>query len=592
MAAPVPDLGWLRLGSIFALPHGRKAPPPTGWTGIGAPYPDHDTQEAELIQAEPCNWGLRLRPGFLGIDVDAYHGGLETLEGLQAKLGPLPRGPWSSSGRGDGSAILYYRVPEGRLWLGSAGEGVDIIQPSHRYAVLPPSLHPEGRTYVGAAPYHGDEGQPPELPPEWVDCLCAGVMSERSASARPLAHLPVDGFADTWAGMADMKDALCIPADGRHDRLVKIAVRASHLWKAKYLTAATISAMVQAWWQTAMDDRSRLSEARRAVLWALAQRQAEMAAPPPPPIDRDPTPPSEAIRVSEPEPEDEDIDWMDWADDSVPTRARWHIDKLVPVGKIGSFFGASTVGKSLLALAVGVKLARSGVEVAYLDCEMAKDDQRQRMAAYEWLEAAVADGWAKNLRMGFPKRRLMLDLLEGDAETLRRWAGDAEVVILDSVTKFIGGEEDAIRTWETVHAAVASLGRTVLYIDHEAKHDQRQRGSSGKLNNLDLAFRVTRGGEGIGWNLECTKQRFSGADKIPEHQTYLLTPEGHFGGEARINPGAAIGLEQRLVNAFDSLGVDADWSDRKIADALRPHKLTFSYVDIRKLREMRGVTSG
>jgi putative DNA primase/helicase len=129
---------------------GRKYPPPNGWTGHGAPMPSAADVTAWQETHGDRNIGLRLPPGVLGLDVDAYPGkrGGETLAALVAKFGELPP-TWITTARTDGvSGIRLFRVPteiDGREinWPGEAGTHIEIIQTGHRYAVVWPSTNPE-----------------------------------------------------------------------------------------------------------------------------------------------------------------------------------------------------------------------------------------------------------------------------------------------------------------------------------------------------------------------------------------------------------------------------------------------------------------
>jgi hypothetical protein len=179
------DAAWLYGSpwSPFPLPPGKKFPPPSGRTGRDGV----DTTDAERGQwFDACrqpghvcgNVALRMPDGVLGIDVDAYGDkpGAATLAALEAQLGSLPAS-WRSTSRGveNPSGIRFYRVPSG-VRFHDAGPGIEVVQRVHRYAVVWPSIHPEGRVYRWVTP-EGREAGPrdvprpedlPELPPAWV----------------------------------------------------------------------------------------------------------------------------------------------------------------------------------------------------------------------------------------------------------------------------------------------------------------------------------------------------------------------------------------------------------------------------------------
>lgn len=150
--------GW---GGTLPLPEGKKESPPTGFTGKKAEYPTVEELKGWMIDSKYINGNICLRLGLIGetqwevvgIDVDHYEsGGKQKLGGdqlaeLENKFGPLPE-TWISSARTDGiSGIRYYRVPKGLGFRGKAAKDIDIISLGYRYAIVWPSLHPNGEIY-------------------------------------------------------------------------------------------------------------------------------------------------------------------------------------------------------------------------------------------------------------------------------------------------------------------------------------------------------------------------------------------------------------------------------------------------------------
>ena len=163
--------GW---SGVLPLPPQRKFSPPAGWTGREGRNPDDSQIEQWMSQVPDGNIALRLPPDVVGIDVDAYGNkpGRETLAALEENLGPLPP-TWISTSREDGvSGIRLFRC-QSDIEFPGGGPGIDIIQHHHRYTVVAPSVHPEGRIYHWITP----DGQRatafpsvddlPELPAAW-----------------------------------------------------------------------------------------------------------------------------------------------------------------------------------------------------------------------------------------------------------------------------------------------------------------------------------------------------------------------------------------------------------------------------------------
>lgn len=203
------DHGWF--GAI-PLPYKEKHPPPTGYIGHNAPHPDLDRIEkwlnGEDIEHHGGRSNIAIRLAgctqeyeILGIDVDHYKAGekdkrgYDQLKELEAQLGKLPE-TWISSSRTDGkSGIRYFLVPRGFAYRGKIASDIECISKGNRFAVVWPSIHPDGPTYwwfpPGIAPNKGGKsfwaeepylGQIPDakglplLPQAWHDYLTQGGM--------------------------------------------------------------------------------------------------------------------------------------------------------------------------------------------------------------------------------------------------------------------------------------------------------------------------------------------------------------------------------------------------------------------------------
>lgn len=183
--------GWT---SPLALPTGKKFPPPSGFTGRGARVPTEADFEAWGADGTRTNIALHLDDGIIGLDVDDYGDkpGAATLADLEAELGALPQ-TWKSTARPETvGGISYFRVPLGLEYVGGL-PGIEIVQAKHRYAVAPPSVHPNGSTYEWTHTGTGEVtleppqvSELPELPPRWVAALSEKATPKGSkAQAAP-----------------------------------------------------------------------------------------------------------------------------------------------------------------------------------------------------------------------------------------------------------------------------------------------------------------------------------------------------------------------------------------------------------------------
>jgi hypothetical protein len=104
------------------------------------------------------------RSGIVVLDVDAGHGGYETLTELILKYGKLPDTPVSETGSGGEHIFFKHPGVEIRNSAGKLGRGLD-IRGDGGYVVAPPSIHPNGKVYQWVV-------RPSEFPladmPEWM----------------------------------------------------------------------------------------------------------------------------------------------------------------------------------------------------------------------------------------------------------------------------------------------------------------------------------------------------------------------------------------------------------------------------------------
>lgn len=184
--------GWV---GVLPIPYRTKRLVARGWTGHGGGWPSWADVQSWIDSDAPDEGGgniaLRLPPDVLGVDVDAYgdKAGGATFAEAQERWGTLPP-TWMSTARDDGtSGIRLYRIPEGLRWPGQVGPGIETIHAGHRYAMVWPSLHPEGRVYrwyrpdglASTAPPRVDEL--PDLPDAWIAGLTGGEMAEQVSFA-------------------------------------------------------------------------------------------------------------------------------------------------------------------------------------------------------------------------------------------------------------------------------------------------------------------------------------------------------------------------------------------------------------------------
>lgn len=182
----------------FPLPEGKKYPPVIGVTGrINRVKPDNLKKIWDTAR-DGSNVGLRMQVkgnmDVIAIDVDHYESkqGRTFLNELMEELGDLHldeiprstrRGPKSQS------AQYFFRVPKGQEWESRACADVDIVQYTHRYSAVWPSVV-EGEQYrwyigeeVSDVPFVSDL---PKLPERWINHLARGKRGRAGSQRKPV----------------------------------------------------------------------------------------------------------------------------------------------------------------------------------------------------------------------------------------------------------------------------------------------------------------------------------------------------------------------------------------------------------------------
>lgn len=155
---------YLQLG-YEPIPLRGKTHPPAGSTGYAGEVTPEKVSEWSQKRSED-NTGLRALDTYIALDIDHdYDGktGADSIRELEADLGPLPL-TVSSTARGAASESRqrFYRVPGGMHFVTKPCKDVEIIQRSHRYSVVEPSVHPAtGQTYR----WYGADGKQLVTPP-------------------------------------------------------------------------------------------------------------------------------------------------------------------------------------------------------------------------------------------------------------------------------------------------------------------------------------------------------------------------------------------------------------------------------------------
>lgn len=186
---------------------------------------------------------------------------------------------------------------------------------------------------------------------------------------------------------------------------------------------------------------------------------------------------------------------------TVKDRPQWLVPPAIPAGRSTAFVAKAGHGKSLFLLDIVASLATGRailgrpagppMSVVYLDMEMIEDELAERLTdmGYDFTNDSTLQ---RNLHYYLLQDLDPLDTRKGGAQILEVAERDkAEVVVLDTLARVVGGDEneaDTFRAFAThTGAPLKVAGITVVRLDHMGKDvGKGSRGSSAKRDDVDV----------------------------------------------------------------------------------------------------------
>lgn len=531
------DAGWR---GVIPLPAEKKTPPPKGYTGYAGIDPSFADVYAWTEERSNGNVALHLPAWLVGIDVDAYGAkpGARTLADLEAKYGLLPRTTSSTSrGVGDPSRIRVFIAvpPQKRRWRDDL-DGIELIHVGHRYVIAEPSIHPEGRTYrwYAADGTRMDRFPAPHefaaLPQAWIDALTvegeptAGAgLGDNEIKAR-LASFRGGEPCDWVSRRLDKAVTAVREANGS----VHVAVRD---WSRTLVLGGfeghqgireALDDLNETFFRVVTDpnrsgDTRRAGEARgefyRLVRGAVDKAPAGVASECE--CERNASL-AESFRGKGESPEPKGVTKMDgdatverfprinWraAFAAGKPEPRWIVGRLFERGQQVALVGDGKAGKSLFELDHVAAMVRGAaflsdephepLRVVYVDRENEQGELVDRLLCLG-VAPDELDGLAY---YSFPAFSSQLNVERGAAELLALVDENAaDVVVLDTASRFITGNENDSETWlelyVQLHAKLKARGVAGVRIDHFGKDDAGgARGSSAKGQDVDQVWEM------------------------------------------------------------------------------------------------------
>jgi hypothetical protein len=157
-----------------------------------------------------ANIAVYLEPSELcAVDIDPRNGGLQTIEDIEAKYGPLKSDLLQLTGGGGEHRV--FKLPRNTSLPGKLGQGVDVK--ANGYIMLEPSNHISGGTYSWEASSDPRDGVIASPMPDWMRDLTAPKAPALDPGDTGLARImPISGEVK-----AELLQALvAIPSDERN----------------------------------------------------------------------------------------------------------------------------------------------------------------------------------------------------------------------------------------------------------------------------------------------------------------------------------------------------------------------------------------
>jgi hypothetical protein len=570
----------------YVLPVNRKTKHPG--SVVGKDWPSKSSRDAAQIAAwfAGSSDGLALhcgRSGAVAFDADKPElMPLVLLEEIDREKPPFQASRAGNDFRGH----YVFRQPQGRMiGNGTGALGGAWGEVRGRNGIIMAWPTPHSKAADGGEYQWLHTGPVPVLGPTVADILPDQITSEDAASDADIGTFLGEHRASARPELIDgviarFKAAL-EAGEGRHPSAVTAVC-----WAAREAQAGLydMRAALAALWPTFRDalrnesNRRPAAEWKGIVAWAIGQA----------PLD-DPAATFARLTAAEPFGSTEDgnelfdafprLNWHTlWEDDE---EEDWIVEPLIPARRLIALYSAPKIGKSLLMLelAVAVAVGKSVLgcrtpnaprRVLYVDFENdPKGDVRTRLTSMGY----GPDDLDNLVYLSFPSLAA-LDSAAGGAQLVAVVAAyGCEVVVIDTVSRAIKGEENENDTWLNFYRhtgkALKAGGIALVRLDHTGKDETKgQRGGSAKSGDVDAVWRMSVVKKDEVYQLDCEANRMPVSERsLVLHREKL--PHLHHRVDAA---GRASSFEIRVrevMDALDAAGVDRNAGRPTVKEALK-----------------------
>jgi KaiC/GvpD/RAD55 family RecA-like ATPase len=278
----------------------------------------------------------------------------------------------------------------------------------------------------------------------------------------------------------------------------------------------------------------------------------------------------------------------------------WIVEPLIPARRLVALYSPPKVGKSLLMLELAVHISRGtsvlGVtpdrprRVLYVDFENdPRGDIRERLVAMGFGPKDLG-GLAY---LSFPALAALDTAAGGEQLKAAVDVYGCEVVVIDTISRAISGEENENDTWLAFYRhtgrAMKAAGVSLVRLDHTGKDETKgQRGGSAKSGDVDMVWRMSRVTDSM-FRLDCEAHRMPVLEKtlvlhreVRPRMWHRVEAEGRYAAwRARL---------EEIVAALDGAGIARDAGRRVVREAVRAAGLRASDALLSEvIKKRRGI---
>ena len=271
------------------------------------------------------------------------------------------------------------------------------------------------------------------------------------------------------------------------------------------------------------------------------------------------------------------IDWHAlWADDS---EEEWIVEPILPARRLVALYSAPKVGKSLLMLEIAVGVSNGSLvlghqvtrpyRVLYVDFENdPKGDIRTRLQAM----GHGPDNLDNLHYLSFPTMQALDSKLGGEQLLAAIAAYQCEVVVIDTVSRAVKGDENENDTWLAFYRHTGLLLKqaqvALIRLDHSGKDETKgQRGGSAKSGDVDAVWRMSSISDTV-FTLTCEASRLAISEKtITLHRETI--PRLHHRVDAAGAAAAFNARVEELVAWLDANEVNDNATNSTTRQAMR-----------------------